>query len=531
LWNTSLSQVNTSKVKTLLKRLSEVSNGGSSFAADLRLHAILALCLLAILLTFYGFRYPLHHDLAGSALSGRLAVTLGSAFSNYSVYFPPAEKIWFSMAARLSDLTGLRLDLVVVAMSGLVMLFGASLAYRIRRSTVGASPLFFILSIAILTIVPILFKNIFGLREFIVVAGLWPYLVLRISDPDGTRISVRTRIILGLWMGTTLLLKYLYCVVVLLVELADALIKRRFKSLFQVENILAGMVVFLYLFLWLGIDPAQRAVIGAMFSAIDAALVNPADNRSMAAWNMLPAIFLLLASRTFHVSTRETALAFAVTLGAVLAAWAQERWSSHHLYPITMACIFWWWIGARKFPHWLNAIVALIVLFPVYQQYRSTTVYHQRLAALDQALELSGILVSDKRVAILNAHPSPYNQYLVSHRGIRWTPMVNNAYVTAELEYFDKPENVGKVSPPVKLDNPGRHMLHDEMLRLWEDMPPDAIIMDRTTSWPLRYIEIDWQQAFSNDPRFKKILKHYRPVLVYKSDAITFDYYTRADLK
>jgi len=109
--------------------------------------------------------------------------------------------------------------------------------------------------------------------------------------------------------------------------------------------------------------------------------------------------------------------------------------------------------------------------------------------------------------------------------------MVNNAYVTAELEYFDKPENVGKISPPVKLDSPGRHMLHDEMLRLWEDMPPDAIILDRTTSWPLRYIAIDWKQAFSNDPRFKAILKHYRPVLVYKGDNIRFEYYARADLK
>ena len=512
---------------TQIQRQRYESNGRSSFAAILGLHASVVLCVSAGLIFFYGFYYPVHQDLAGSALSGRLAVTLGDAFREYAIYFPPVEKIWFSISARLSDFTGLRLDIAVVVMTSAAILFGAGLAYRIRHAAVGTSPAFLILSVAVLVIVPVLFKNIFGLREHIVVAGLWPYLVLRISDPDGSRIGWRLRAILGLWMGATLLFKYLYSVVVILVELTDALIQRRFVSLLRIENIATGAVVFLYLFFWLGIDPAQRAVIAAMLSAIDAALLDPFQNWLKAGQNLFFAIILLVASRIFGLSMRDTALACAVTLGAVIVAWTQQRWFSHHLFPITMAYILWWWLGARSFRWWFHAVVALFILVTVAQQYLPTRKYHDRLTELKQALGRNKLSVAGKKVALLNAHPSPYNEYLASHNGLRWTPLMNNAYVGAELERFDSAENVGKILPPVTLANPGRKMLHGQMLQLWEESPPDVLIFDRRARWPLRHISIDWKQAFSKDPRFNAILKQYRPVLVYNGNHISFEYYVR----
>jgi hypothetical protein len=107
--------------------------------------------------------------------------------------------------------------------------------------------------------------------------------------------------------------------------------------------------------------------------------------------------------------------------------------------------------------------------------------------------------------------------------------MMNNAYVATELRSFDKPENAGKLPPPVKLDDPGRRLLHDQMLKLWEDMPPDVLIFDRTYRWPLRYIDVDWVHEFSEDPRFNAILQHYRPVLVHKGKRTSFTYYVRTD--
>lgn len=498
-----------------------------SAAYGVGLQAAVAIILFAAVLLLYGFRFPLHHDLAGSALSGRLAVTLGDAFSGYNIYFPPVEKFWFSAAARLSDLTGLRLDLAVITMTSAMVFFGATLAYRIRCTTVGASPLFFLLPLAVLMIVPILFKNIFGLREHLVVVGLWPYLVLRLSDPDDTLVGARLRVVVGLWLGVTLLFKYVYSVVVVLVEIADALVRRKFMSLFRIENILAGAVVFLYLFFWLGVDPEQRAMVGAMVGAIDVALVDPVKNLFKAARNLLLAVALLSVSLFFGVSKRQTALALAAALGAVIAAWAQERWFSHHLFPITMAYIFWWWIGGRHFRWWINAVIALFLISSIHRESLSISKYHKRIGELEQAMERNNLPVAGKRVAILNPHPSPYNEYLVSRGGLRWTPLMNNAYVAAELKPFDTKENAGKLLPPVKLDEPGRKMLHDQMLRLWEDVPPDVLILDRTSPWPLRHNIIDWKQAFSNDPRFNDLMKHYRRVFGYRGDLVTFEYYVR----
>ncbi|MBK6707496.1 MAG: hypothetical protein IPG54_08385 [Sphingomonadales bacterium] len=500
-----------------------------NFVADLGLHMGIAAALFVITLLFYGAYYPIHQDLAGSALSGRLSIVLGGAFHNYGIYFPPVEKLWFSLGTRISDATGTRLDLVVVAMAGAAVLFSAALAYYIRRTTVGASPAFLVISVAVLAVLPILFKNVFGLREHIVVAGLWPYLILRVSDPNSKRIGRPLRAILGLWIGFTLLFKYLYSMVVVLVELADAGLQRKPSSLFRTENVVAGSVVFLYLFLWLGLDPVQRATFGAMFSAIDAALVDPTANWIKAAVNMLPAFALLFVSRIFGAPIRDTLLFFAAATGAVIAAWAQERWFSHHLFPIIMIYVMWWWANAKSFRLWANFALGLYLLFSIQTQFRATLEYHDRLDELERAISESGQSVAGKKVALLNAHPSPYNEYIVMHGGLRWTPLMNNAYVAAELKPFDKHENVGKLLPPIKLKEPGRKMLHNQMLQLWEDTPPDVLIVDRTSRWPLRHIAIDWNQALSEDSRFNSILQQYRPVTTYNGRHIRFTYYVRAD--
>lgn len=493
------------------------------------LHALVAFCVLGALLLFYGSIYSVHQDLAGSALSGRLAVTLGDSFRDYSLYFPPVERAWFSLAARFSDLTGLRLDLTVVLMTGAAVLFSTGLAYRIRRETVGASPLFLVLSVALLVVLPVLFKNVFGLREHLVALGLWPYLVLRVSDPDGTRIGWRMRLLLGLWMGATLLFKYLYSIVVLLVEIADALAQRRPLLVFRIENIAAGAIVALYLFCWLILDPSQRSAIGAVVSAIDANLADPRANWLHAVNNLFLAFFFLLASRVFRLPGRTILIGLALVIGAIIAAWAQKRWYSHHLFPITLAYIAWWWMAGHGFRWWGHAVVALYLLVPVSREYRDTAPYQEAVRELDLAMDRAGQSVAGKRIGILTMHPSPYNQYFASHGATRWNASMNNAYVAAELKPFDRPENSNTPPPPVTLQDPGRQMLHDEMLRLWEAMPPDVLILDHSTRWPLRYTDVEWTHVFSEDRRFNAILRHYRPVFAHDGERLDFRYYVRAD--
>jgi len=61
----------------------------------------------------------------------------------------------------------------------------------------------------------------------VVGVGLWPYVVLRLGGRDGVKSGWRLRVLLGLWMGATLIFKYLYGAVVLLVEITDTLIRRQ----------------------------------------------------------------------------------------------------------------------------------------------------------------------------------------------------------------------------------------------------------------------------------------------------------------
>ena len=482
------------------------------------------------LMVLYRYYYPIHHDLAGSVLSGQLAVQLGDQFREYSIYFPPAERVWYSLAARISEWTDLRLDLTIVVMSFLVLLFGCGLAYRIRRITVGATPLFFVTSFTVFVVAPILFKNVFGLREHVVAAGLWPYLVLRISDPEGSRVDSVTRAVLGLWMGCTLLLKYLYSVVVLLVELADSMLQRRVGLLFRIENLAAGAIVAAYLFAWLVLDASQREAIGSVVSAIDANLVDRRTNLLQLASQLPLLLFFLLASRSFQLSRRNTAIGVALVVGAIIVAWSQSRWYTHHMFPITLAYLVWWWTVAREFKWWGHAAVTLLIVMPIANEYRSIAPYRLSVQELSDAMEGAGQSVNDKRVGFLAMHPSPYNQFLASHGAHRWNTSVNNSYVAAELKPFDTPENANIPPPPVTLEDPGRQTLHDDMLRLWEDMPPDALILDRGMNWPLKHIEVKWEHVFSNNHRFQAILNQYEPVLDYEGARVAFTYFERIEV-
>lgn len=491
--------------------------------------ASVSILLLISLLLFYKSHYSIHQDLAGGALSGQLAVTLGESFDDYSVYFPPAERAWFTLAVWLSNLAGLRLDLVVIEMSGAAVLFSAGLAYHIRRVTVGASPLFFIVSVVVLVVLPVLFKNVFGLREHMVALGLWPYVVLRLSEPDDSSIGWKTRALLGLWLGATLLLKYLFALVVLLVELVDAVVQRRRLLLFRIENLIAGSLVALYLFCWLVIDSSQREAIQAMVSAIDANLVNRETSVLQAAIHLAPAFVFLVLAFFYRSSARTAAIGLAMVAGSITVAWAQSRWYSHHLFPITMAYVAWLWMIYRDIRLLLIVPLALIVATPIFGEFRNTARYQRSVSELVTAMDEAGLSIAGKRVGVLAMHPSPLNQYLASHGGVRWNAAVNSAYVAAELRSFDRLANPDMRVPQVKLNDPGRRLLHNEMIRLWEDFPPDVLILDESTSWPLRNIDVKWTKVFSQEPRFQSILVQYQPIMHHKGKWLNFTYYERAE--
>ncbi|MEL6485944.1 MAG: hypothetical protein AAFQ13_02195 [Pseudomonadota bacterium] len=505
---------------------------GVAAAGPLSGQALIALAgfALALLVGLYGFyltSYSVHTDLAGATLSGILANTLGDTYEQYSVLFPPAEKIWFTSAAFLSEATGIRADLAVIVMTGAAVLFSTGLAFTIRRITVGASVWFLIASVAVLVLVPILYKNVFGTRAHMVVLGLWPYIVLRMSDPDGARIGWPLRLLLGLWMGATLSLKYLYALVVFLVELTDAAIQRRILNLFRIENLASGAIVGGYLLFWLVLDPAQREAIGLVVNAINANLASTTANIVQSALQLSVAGFFLLLAVVFKTPLRVNALGLAMVVAAIAAAWIQSRWYTHHVFPILMAYFAWLWMVRRHLkPLWLVAIMALM-LRPLVVEFRGTFPYQNSTKEGIEAFESAGVDLDQKRVGLLTMHPAPFNQVLVSQGAVRWNTSVNNSYVATQLKPLDLPGEGPRIAPAVTFTDPGRKALHDDMLRLWEDSPPDALILNQSTSWPLKHIRVEWRKVFAKDERFNAFLSRYDPVFEHNGEWLEFVYLER----
>ena len=500
-----------------------------SFLRELWLITIFSITITALVSHVFTDYIPLHHDLAGSILSGKLAFELGEVYSNYSIYFPPAEKLWFTLFAIVSDATGWSLILTASLLINLMTVIACLLAYQVRRMTLGGSPVFFFVSVAALTLLPMIFKNVFGLREHMVILGLWPYLVLRCSEHSSKPIDWQWRTVIGLWLGANLLFKYLYCVVVILVELAEAISIRRIATIFRIENLISGCVVALYLFLWLGLNPDQRDAIGAMLSSIDANLKNPLAN-VLNALNYLIFIPAVILSSTINgVERKSWMIGVALVVGAVIVAALQERWYSHHLFPIIMAYVFWWWQAKPKLRLWLNALVVICLAYPFINQLLNARSYIDRVNEVEAVFSNSGYSLTGRRVGMLNMHPSPYNQVLTSFNATRWNPMMNLAYPAAELKVYDKPANANAFAPPLTFDNRGRRMLHDQMISLWQDQPPEFLLFDHTSRFPLKYMNIDWERLFSRDPRFQEILQHYKPVIQHDGRLTKFTVYVRVD--
>jgi hypothetical protein len=234
-----------------------------------------------------------------------------------------------------------------------------------------------------------------------------------------------------------------------------------------------------------------------------------------------------MLARIKRLPARSSVLGLAMVTGAIVAAWMQGRWYSHHLFPITMAYLAWVWLLGRDLGAiWLIAL-AVLAAMPIPGQFYSTARYQDEVREADLAMQRAGQSLAGKRVGLLNMHPSPFNQHFAAVGAVRWNATMNNAYVAAELKPFDRPGAGADAPHRVKLDVPGRRQLHDDMLRLWEDRPPEALILDESINWPLQHITVRWTEVFAQDPRFRAFLAHYRPVFTHRGKALRFTYYER----
>ncbi len=495
--------------------------------ATYAIHILTAIIVVIATSLFYTYQYSIHHDLAGGILSGKFAIELGDIYDKHAIYFPPAEKLWFSIAARIHTFIGIELDIIIVTMTALAILLSAQFAYFIRKQTTGGTYLFLFASIAALSIIPILFKNVFGLREHFVALGFWPYLVYRFSDPRGKLLSLKWRIVLGIWLGWTLLFKYLFAIVILFIELTDVIVQRRMSILFRIENLISGIVVVSYLFTWLILNPENLQVIGIMRNAIEANLIDLQNTAKKIGFKLFYIIPILATGFFYKSDSRKLFISVALLIGTITVAAIQARWYSHHQFPIFMANIVLLWIIGRKTNKIAITFFCLLLSTILYDQFTKSSLNQTRFKMLEQSFFENNISLDDKRVVLLIAHPSPFNEIVAVEGGTRWSDLVNFSYVFSELAEYDIMENEGKLAPPIESFNEGREILHAKTLSLWEDFPPDVIIMDHSKSWPLKHLKINWPHLFSKDDRFSHIMEKYTLAYSHKDSLLTYDYYIK----
>ncbi|CAN0599349.1 unnamed protein product, partial [Ectocarpus sp. 12 AP-2014] len=231
----------------------------------------------------------------------------------------------------------------------------------------------------------------------------------------------------------------------------------------------------------------------------------------------------------FGVSWRTLWIGLAVVTGAIIVAWFQGRWYSHHRFPITIGLLAWLWLMERKIPKWTQLTLLVFFAITLFWEYKKTSKLQVGTASLSAALQAQNIDLAGKRVGLLTQHPSPYNEIIAAEGGFRWAPYANIAYVSTALKPLDIPQNDQMIAPPMQFNDPGWVMLHGSLISLWEDHPPDVLIFDRTRSWPLRYLVIDWRHVLSGDPRFNAILDHYELVVSHDGENVDFEYYVRTD--
>lgn len=504
-----------------------ISNSDSNRAVEFTINALVASILFIAIILFYSFEYTIHQDLAGNLLSGKLALQLGEQYELYSIYFPPAEKLWFSIAAQIQAISGFRSDHVVLAMTYCAVVFSAGFAYSIRKKTVGATPWFLIISLIALVALPILFRNIFGLREHLVALGLYPYLVYRLSDPTGTKISLSWRIAIGLWAGWALLFKYLYAVAILLIEIADAIIQRRISLLFRIENLIAAAIVIAYVFTWLVIEPSNLNTIAIMKNAVSANLIDAKLNAYYVGFSLVYAAPLFIAGWLYKADHRNILLCLALLIGTIAVATIQARWYAHHHFPVILASILLFWIIGKNATKIITVCIALLLVHSIYNEFRKSDLNQTRITILEKSFQDNNISLDKKRVALLAAYPSPFNEVIAKQGGTRWTTLMNFAYVAAELKEADIPDKNASFASPILKFSDGREVLHHKTLSLWEDFPPDVIIMDHSTSWPLEHLQIRWPNLLSEDVRFNKIIKNYELSYAHNEGGLRYHYYTR----
>ncbi len=461
---------------------------------------------------------PLHHDLAGMVNEAGFTIREPQIVSKYGSPLIPMEQFFYGLPVYLSTWINIPVYQGIVLQCFLVLQLGALLTcwiiYKGGLSKSRVQTLIWIAGIyGINFLLPLAYRsrNIFGLREHLFVALILPFLMLLCARLSGFHPGRLLAAMVGIVAGLAIIFKPVYVLLFLFVETVFLVYNRRLFAFARIETLFIVLVGSGYLFYWF-FYTEYFIRIKNLISAVQGYLVPQLALIATEFFYLAPAIVLLVhilfrrkaITQQDNTAIQKTVILFSACISSALVLQLQQRGYSHHSFPIAVFVIVFalsiWHVLSKK-------ILTIFLIFCTYSILHEVNLKFQLIG--NQAGRSIGTIIQNKTVAAISPHLRPFHTAILKN-GAKWQfPVRNMAYLATEYKRFDVPDSDFNYIPIESFSESGR-FIHQQVIGMLEDYPPDFIIVDTSTQWPLKYIQVNYLEALKMDEKFQLIWRNYQ---------------------
>ncbi|HEY4199246.1 MAG TPA: hypothetical protein VGM83_01680 [Devosiaceae bacterium] len=434
---------------------------------------------------------------------------------------PPMSVLLYVPWVWLGQITHVSAELVTIAVALLASVLATALGARIlARSTLSFEPTtWWLIALPSLTVLP---GINFSEREHFAVIFILPVLALSAVRGAGMLPSWSHRLMGGLLGGLVMTIKPHFALAILLPALYGAVHARSWRPIFNVENVISGLIlVGFWLLVWLAF-PAFFTVMLPLSEAIYLP-----DRAPLVLLAIVPGMWLVwfMAAILFTIYRREVLRLPEVTFvagaaGFLLCYVIQGKGFGYHVTPtiillaIVLATIFVRRNVAGRAPRFtLLAAVAggIFLLVPVIETLRGNTTTSELqaiVAPYGPGLKLANI---SQNLGFISPLQRAVDGTIVTRAAYR---MIALGALRLQYRNGDGPESAKWAAFAAQ----DREMLRDDL----EKNPPDIIVTGGDA--------FDWLGWARQDPAIDRLLQDYQPIGAARQDDRPISVLKRNDL-
>jgi len=483
------------------------------------------------------FLLLVHHNVAAMINNAMMALTTPAALKE-SLIVIPAEIFIYGLPYRLSQFLGISVHTAFIWFVFMVVNFSCIISYYIfnrqYKPDAVACMLFAVALSGAFFILPLLAHNIYGQREHLQMALLFPYILLvwgRFTNAEPS--SFKVKILVGLLGSIALIIKPIVAFIPLILELMVFLSHRKIRKLITIEAFLTAGLSALYMVYWYIAWPGYFDKISDNIESIGGYSIDTQKVITALTQYLITAMIILAGSwygKRYEEQRVRISVFFATLVSAaIVIAIIQQRFFPHHVYAIALCFLFWWVFLARKMPVWSTLLLGVAL-------------YSWSDNKLQNALAVDGVLhkmleetapdfseMSGKSMASLGVWIWPFHQVAL-YSGAQWSfPSNNLAYLGTEYKKHDDPtisdKKVAPLIPLIEYSESSKNQ-HNQVVSFFHQSPPDFVILAPLADFTKGRPQIDVIAALTQDDDFSSVWSNYilhREVVV--KDIFTYRIY------